>query len=177
MEKYLNINIYDEVAITKAIVNLDLELIKQGFTVEGKLYALNLINNNPEIVNEILINELIYSLPSSTLKFSSTEYRLYKNTYIGMNLTDLMKDSLNLINNTITGKLTIPLHILEELYDKSIEITKNESLTIYALRCCLNGSWVNIMNNPTKYDTLNKIILELSTQFKLLNSQCWKGVN
>lgn len=176
MEKYLNINISDTITISKAILNLDLELTKQGYNIDSKLYALNLSNSNTEIVNEILLSELIYSL-SSSFKFNPSEYRLHKNAYTEMKLTKNMMDSLDIINNEINGKLNIPLHTLEEIYDKSISITKDESLTIYILRCCLNGSWVNIMNNPSKHLTLNEIIIELSVQFKLLNKEIWKGVN
>ena len=175
MLQYLNLGEFNKQDLIEKIVNLDANLLKQGYDVEGKLYLINNTNNNGELVNAVLLNELIYSLPTRTLKFNMNHYMLNKANYEGIEVDDEMESILADINEVTQGKLTMSQAELEKLYDISIAITKDENLTMCVLRGCLNNSWV-LRTQDTNYSTTEDIVKHMSSVHKTLRDTDWEGV-
>lgn len=175
MLQYLNIGEINKQDLVEKIANLDAKLLKQGYDAEGKLYLLNNTNNNGELINAILLNELIYNLPTRTLKFDMNHYMVNKANYEGIEVDDEMESILADINEVIQNKLTINQAELEKLYDISIAITKDENLTMGALRSCLNNSW-RLKTQNVRYDSLEDIVRHMSNVYKTLHDTDWKGV-
>jgi len=175
MLQYLNMGEINKQDLVEKIVNLDAKLLKQGYDAEGKLYLLNNTNNNGELINAVLINELIYSLPTRTLKFDMNHYMVNKVNYEGIEVDSEMESILADINKVTQGKLTMSQAELEKLYDMSIAITKDENLTMCALRSCLNNSW-RLKTQDTNYDTIEDIVNHMSSVHKTLHDTDWEGV-
>ena len=175
MLQYLNLGEFNKQDLIEKIVNLDANLLKQGYDVEGKLYLINNTNNNGELFNAVLLNELIYSLPTRTLKFNMNHYMLNKANYEGIEVDDEMESILADINEVTQGKLTMSQAELEKLYDISIAITKDENLTMCVLRGCLNNSWV-LRTQDTNYSTTEDIVKHMSSVHKTLRDTDWEGV-
>lgn len=175
MLQYLNIGEINKQDLVEKIANLDAKLLKQGYDAEGKLYLLNNANNNGELINAILLNELIYNLPTRTLKFDMNHYMVNKANYEGIEVDDEIESILADINEVIQNKLTINQAELEKLYDISIAITKDENLTMCALRSCLNNSW-RLKTQEVHYNSLEDIVNHMSNIYKTLHDTDWKGV-
>ena len=175
MLQYLNLGELNKQDLIEKIANLYANLLKQGYDAEGKLYLINNTNNNGELFNAVLLNELIYSLPTRTLKFNMNHYMLNKANYEGIEVDDEMESILADINEVTQGKLTMSQAELEKLYDISIAITKDENLTMCVLRGCLNNSWV-LRTQDTNYSTTEDIVKHMSSVHKTLRDTDWEGV-